>query len=288
MAVQLYHMAPSFYSTLARLTLAEKGVSYEAISVNIGPMMENYQPWYMKMHPEGVVPLLAHDGQLITETTTIMRYIDDTFPGPPLSPQEPSARQALDEWLDRLAAFPTREYSYGLQSLALLKPLQNHSYTLRRSVLRKHAKQHPELASLYQARLDDIDQWQATSNDPEKWQGLQEQLEQLIEALKQSLADDREWLLGTQYTLADVWWTVLFSRLRQFKQEHLWQNGAAPKLEAYDKRLRARPSFQQADVWEGVHVGFMIKMLAPFLLPRLLGLSLVLGGGLWLLLWLFR
>jgi glutathione S-transferase len=282
MSVKLFHAEPSFYSQVARLALAEKGVPYERIDVNIGPMMENYEPWYMKMHPEGVVPLLEHDGKCVVQTIDIIHYVSQSFPGPSLVPEDTELCAEMEDWLLRLSGFSTRNFSYGVQGIAVLRPLQQHSYTLRRKVLRKHMKGHPELAALYQARLDDIDTWQTISSNPAEVEALKQKMIGMLDDLEQVLSDGREWVVGVHYTLADVWWTVMLARLRQFKLAELWEEGARPKIGLYERRLKARPSFEEATIWEGIRPAFMVKMLAPFLLPRLGGLLLALGLLGWL------
>jgi tetrachloro-p-hydroquinone reductive dehalogenase len=47
--VELFHFPPSLCSQKVRLALAEKGVVYDARLVNIGPVLENYEPWYARI-----------------------------------------------------------------------------------------------------------------------------------------------------------------------------------------------------------------------------------------------
>ena len=49
----------------------------------------------MKLNPNGVVPTLVHDGNVITESSLILYYIDDAFPDPPLMPKTPVARHRV-------------------------------------------------------------------------------------------------------------------------------------------------------------------------------------------------
>lgn len=288
MSVVLYQMDPSFYSHLARVTLVEKGVAWESRNINIGPIMENYEPWYMRIHPAGVVPALDHDGTIVTEAIDVMRYVDANFEGPSLSPEEPELRERMEQWLERMDDFPTREFSYGVQGIPALKPMVKRSYHLRRKVLRKHRDKNPDLAERYEARLRDIDTWEKVSTNPDDVEALRQKAQAILDDLEAELAHGNSWLFGEQYTLIDIWMMIFLSRLAQFKMSHWWEGGERPLVEAYYLRLKARPSFVEGDVWTGIRPGFMFRMLAPFLLPRLTVLLLVLGAlsyGVW---WLFQ
>ena len=52
-------------------------------------------PAYMKLNPNGVVPTLVHDGNVVTESSLILYYIDEAFPEPPLMPKTPVARHRV-------------------------------------------------------------------------------------------------------------------------------------------------------------------------------------------------
>lgn len=48
----LYHAAPSFFSQIARLALAEKGATYSRREIDIHMRMDQISPEYAKIHPE--------------------------------------------------------------------------------------------------------------------------------------------------------------------------------------------------------------------------------------------
>jgi glutathione S-transferase len=50
------------------------------------------RPRLLKLNPNGVVPTLVHEGNVLVESTVIMHYLDDTFPTPPLMPHKPLDR----------------------------------------------------------------------------------------------------------------------------------------------------------------------------------------------------
>ena len=81
----LYDFGNSVCCQKVRITLVEKGLTWEARRVDLFKT-EQYDPEYLKLNPKGVVPTLVHDGTPVIESTLICEYIDDTFPEPPLMP----------------------------------------------------------------------------------------------------------------------------------------------------------------------------------------------------------
>lgn len=84
MGVKLYGVAGSPNVRGATLGLVEKGVDYEFIDV-FPPFKA---PEHMARNPFGRVPVLEHDGFLLYETQAILRYVDQSFPGPALQPTD--------------------------------------------------------------------------------------------------------------------------------------------------------------------------------------------------------
>ena len=87
-----YHY--SVYNRIAQLALTEKGVAYERVEVN--PFAEPSAA-YLALQPFGRVPTLVHDGFVLYETGAIIRYVDRSFPGPPLQPALPRALARMDQ-----------------------------------------------------------------------------------------------------------------------------------------------------------------------------------------------
>lgn len=93
MTVVLHGYQYSVYLRIARLALAEKGVAYERVEVN--PFAADVPAAYLAMHPFKRVPVLVHDDFVLYETQAITRYVDETFPGPPLQPEAPRERARM-------------------------------------------------------------------------------------------------------------------------------------------------------------------------------------------------
>src|ERR1700722_2042750 len=95
--LELYHAGLSQASVKVRTTLKEKGLAYQSHYLRV-PEGDHLAPDYLAINPDGQVPALVHDGNVIVETSVINEYIDDAFPDPPLRPATPIERAHMRRW----------------------------------------------------------------------------------------------------------------------------------------------------------------------------------------------
>ena len=91
--LELYHSINSVCAQKVRIALTEKG--QEAKDHIMTLRGDQFEPAYLKLNPNGVVPTLIHDGEPITKSSLILYYIDDAFPEPPLMPTQPRRRHRV-------------------------------------------------------------------------------------------------------------------------------------------------------------------------------------------------
>jgi glutathione S-transferase len=103
MSLVLHGYRYSVYVRIVRLTLAEKGVTYDRVEVN--PFAADVPHSYLALHPFGRVPTLVHDGFTLYETGAITRYVDRIFPGPALQPEDPQAQARMDQIIGIVDAY---------------------------------------------------------------------------------------------------------------------------------------------------------------------------------------
>jgi len=73
------------YCARVRIALAEKGIEYENVQVDL----RNRPEWLIELNPpSGRVPVLRN-GFDLPESEVIMAYLEDRYPDPPLLPQDP-------------------------------------------------------------------------------------------------------------------------------------------------------------------------------------------------------
>ena len=76
----LYGPTYSTYTRSMRMVLAEKGIDYDLVEVDM-IAGAHHTPDYMRRQPFEKVPAFEHNGFAIYETNAIAHYIDDAFPG---------------------------------------------------------------------------------------------------------------------------------------------------------------------------------------------------------------
>jgi len=96
--LKYYHAEPAANSLKSMIPLKEKGLDYESIYVDLHKF-EQHSEWFVAINPEGQVPVLDHDGAIITHTTVINEYLEDAFPdSPPLRPADPVGKARVRYW----------------------------------------------------------------------------------------------------------------------------------------------------------------------------------------------
>ena len=79
--LELYHNINSVCAQKVRIALCEKDKDVKEHLLTL--QGDQNDPAYMKLNPNGVVPTLVHDGNVITESSLILYYLDETFPQGP-------------------------------------------------------------------------------------------------------------------------------------------------------------------------------------------------------------
>jgi glutathione S-transferase len=98
----LYDAGRCPYCARVRIVLAEKGLAYETVEIDLAER----PAWLYEKNPLGKVPVLEEDGGLVLpESEVIMEYLEERFPEPALWPVDAAERALGRLWLQR---FDTR------------------------------------------------------------------------------------------------------------------------------------------------------------------------------------
>jgi glutathione S-transferase len=234
--IELYHGRTSVCSVKARLALAEKKVDFESRLLTLRG--DQFDPAYMELNPNAVVPTLVHDGNVVIESTVIMHYVNDRFPGPQLVPGDPVARakmhmttKMMDEYVHNcctVLTFATANRQTLLQmSPEALEAELAKSPSRTRAEAKRQVTRHGLDAPIVVDAL--------------------RQHRKLIDSIAAAMKAG-PYIAGAEYSLADTAATPYIWRLGMLKLGRMWDD--RPAVAAWYERMRQRPSFAAAvDKW---------------------------------------
>lgn len=84
----LYDAARCPYCARVRIALAEKGIPYDVVEVDL----DDRPAWIWEKNPTGRVPVLEEGDWTLPESAVILEYLEERFPEPPLLPPDPADR----------------------------------------------------------------------------------------------------------------------------------------------------------------------------------------------------
>jgi glutathione S-transferase len=94
----LYHDLRAPNPRRVRIFLAEKGVAYDTIEVEIATS-QNLSPEFRKKNPLALLPVLElADGKILRESMAISRYIEELYPEPNLFGDNAWERAQIEQW----------------------------------------------------------------------------------------------------------------------------------------------------------------------------------------------
>jgi glutathione S-transferase len=217
------------------LTLLEKDLPWTSQYVDLFNN-EQYRPDYLKLNPKGVVPTLIHDGHAIIESTLICEYLDQTFPEPSLVPVSAYERSQMRRWskhIDEGVFEATREISF---SAMFRDKMQSMTQEQRDGRFRNIGDpgRRARMISTYEQGCD----------SPFVEQGIFA-FEKMFGEMEESLSDRRPWLVGQNFSLADINVMPFAARLHYLNLLDVWI-AHRPGVRAWWERARSRPSFFDA------------------------------------------
>lgn len=160
---------------------------------------EHRAPPFLAKNPWGRVPVLEHDGFRLLESTAILEYLEALHPSPPLLPADLQGRATVAMHMKLC------DIEVGAHSGALVFP----------------------------TRFLPRERWK-----PEPMAHARAAIERHFANLDGMLGD-RTWLLGDQFTLADVCYAPLVRFLDELEVK------ATPRIRAWSERILARPSVRE-------------------------------------------
>ncbi len=219
-----------------RLAFGEKGVAFQKhnVALNKG---EEHADAFRKINPKGLVPVLAHGGRIIPESTVIVEYIEETFAGAKLLPADPYWRARARLWMKRMdeevhiphnvsVTFNIAFRDMWLQKFPTEQARKDYLAQMTNPVMRGVITQSFELGLDAPSFRDAVRVFDALLGDVEQALG------------------EEPWLAGPDLSLADLGVVPWVRRLADLQLNGMWQD--RPRVQDWFNRLSARPSWAAA------------------------------------------
>ncbi len=256
--LHLFHDGPATCAQRVRFVLGEKGLkrgrdvpwdsdapatltsapsSYTSRIVSLRKR-QNLSEAYAAIQPNMVVPALVHDGVLHIESVDIVRYIDRVWPTPRLIPEEPERARMCDALVERAKGLH-RSIRFVLFRWALPERAGKLDDDLLQTLQRLEASDSPERLGEFYGR------YTAGEYAERVFVEHLRAIERGFADVELLLADGRPWLLGAEFSLADIMWALKMLRLWEIRyplDRHF------PALGAWYERATSRPGFREG-VW---------------------------------------
>lgn len=237
--LELYHVPASPFSQAVQIALNEKGLDYishpiqpsrlEALPPALGRLTE------VACNLDGELPVLLHDGRVLSDAAFIALYLDEAFPALPLVAAGATGLWATLVWARYLGDVLAPAVStLGCQRW-LAPALQQQDRSAVNDFVQAQAT--PERRLAWQQAAD-----QAYS--PEELQDAQRKAGMAIARIEQALAA-QDHLVTPQCTLADVLVYAVAQPLPTLVPA-LLNPAVAPRTWAWLDRMAARPAVQAA------------------------------------------
>ena len=229
--LELYHSINSVCAQKVRIALAEKGLHYHEHLMTLRG--DQFEPQYMQLNPNAVVPTLVHDRRPVIESSVILYYLEEAFPEPPLMPHDLHERalvrqynKLIDEYVHNsctILTFATafRPWLAGLTSEQIEARLAK-SPSKQRTEYKRDVALHG---------LDSKYVHDAVRHH--------EKLLKMMDAALQEGA----WLAGGHFSLADAAVIPYILRLDLLKLKKMWDR--FPAVEKWYQRMRSHPSVKK-------------------------------------------
>lgn len=230
--ITFYQFGNSVCCQKARITMSEKGLTWEPIEVNLF-RNEQYASDYLKINPKGVVPAMIHDGKAIIESTLICEYLDDVYPNPQLIPQDAYLRTQMRLW-SKMVDEGLHEGISEISFSAMFRERLKNSTQEEREVRFRNIgdpRRRDRFKSTYELGTQSPFVLYAVAN-----------YYKAFKSMEKALDGHGPWLLGEKLSLADINMMPYVARLYYLGLLDVWTEDRRA-VRAWWKRTQHLPSF---------------------------------------------
>lgn len=234
--LKLYHGATSTCSKRVRICLAEKGLDWESVHIDLS-RRENLDPEYLRLNPNGVVPTLVHDGRVLYESNFIIEYLDEEFPDVALRPKDPYERARMRIWMDRIEHVLHRNINIvSWIKQGRYKRFEGMTEDQLQAVFDSQATE--EKRALLKKRLEE-------SVSEEEMAFAEARVAEVMDEMEAALRN-APWLCGENLSLADISVAPFIERFESNGMTKLVDWSKRPRVGNWWERMQDREAFKAA------------------------------------------
>jgi glutathione S-transferase len=233
--LKLYHAEPAANSLKSLLSFKEKGLEFTSVYVDLHKF-EQHEQWFVTLNPEGQVPVVDHDGTIITHTTVIGEYLEDAFPdAPPLRPADPAGKARMRFW--------NKFCDEHVMNYVSMHGWHRMVGVIARSIESGEFEKLLARIPLYEQR----EKWRTARSGfaAADLANATRKIEIAVDKAEQQLAKT-PWLAGEMYTLADINFFSMCGMAVQRMFPEMEVEKRAPRLADWVQRMFARPGVKAA------------------------------------------
>jgi ganglioside-induced differentiation-associated protein 1 len=228
----LYEFGNSVCCQKVRMTLALKGLSWQSVPINLFKS-EQYDEKYRKLNPKGLVPTLIHEDKTIIESTLICEYLDEVFPDPKLTPDDPHKKAQMRLW-SKMVDEGLHEGVSEISFSAMFREKMKHLSEDQREIRFKNVgdpKRYDRFKSTFDLGVQSRFVCYAVAS-----------YENMFKALEKALSHEKLWILGDDLTLADINLIPYVARLNYLRLLDVWV-ADRPYVQSWWGRAQLIPAF---------------------------------------------
>jgi glutathione S-transferase len=229
MTFKLYNAPQSTCSQRVRFVLNAKGLPFDEVRLNL-LAGDQLKPDYLKLNPNGVVPTLDHDGQIVIDSTVITEYLDEVAPAGSFTPENPVARarmRTMMHFIDEMPAAAVRVPTFNLAFLPSFQKMSREEFVA--------------FAESKPLRREFMLAMGQTGFPKEEMDAALARLRRAYERMDAEIGKSGgPWLMGKDITLADVAVMPALVRMHDLGLAD-WQN--LPRVVAWFDNIRAQKAF---------------------------------------------
>jgi len=231
MPFTLYNAPQSTCSQRVRFVLNAKGIAFDEVKLDL-MAGDQLKPDYLKMNPNGVVPTLLHDGEVVIDSNVIAEYLDEVQPDPvSFTPEDAVLRarmRTLMHFIDEMPAAAVRVPTFNLAFLPRFASMSEDEFI---AFAESKPLRREFMLAMGRTGFPEAEMKAALARLRRTYERMDAEIEK----------SGGPWLLGKEISLADVAVMPAIVRMADLGLDSMWTD--LPRVRRWYDEIRAHPAF---------------------------------------------